>query len=101
MKPHKEPNQGEGDKASARKYNRAAESFVAEGKVGAAAREAEDFVEREPDEAARAEELAKRGPGGAKVSLDDLIAKGRSVVERVAETVKPYVDRARAKLARK
>ncbi len=58
-------NQGEGDKASARRYNENAREFVAEGKVDKAALEAEEFVEAEPAEAARAEREAKQGPAAA------------------------------------
>jgi len=57
-------NQGEGDRVSARKYNQDLRSFVASGKVDAAAHRAEDYVNANPDEAARAERKAKRGPMG-------------------------------------
>jgi hypothetical protein len=57
-------NQGEGDRASARKYEKDLRSFVQTGKVDDAARRAEDYVNAHPDEAARAERDAKRGPMG-------------------------------------
>jgi hypothetical protein len=88
-----EPNQGEGDKVSARKYNRDLREFVAEGKVDEAAEDARLYVERDPADAERAEAKAKRGPR-SKVSVDELVAKGRSVVERV----RPYLERAQQKL---
>jgi hypothetical protein len=57
-------NQGEGDRVSARAYNQDLRKFVASGKVDDAARRAEDYVNAHPDEAARAERQAKRGPMG-------------------------------------
>jgi hypothetical protein len=57
-------NQGEGDRVSARKYNEDLRSFVQSGKVDDAARRAEGYVSAHPDEAARAEREAKRGPMG-------------------------------------
>jgi hypothetical protein len=101
MRPHKtsqgskDPMQGEGDKLSARHYNRDLREFIAEGKVDEAAEEARLYVEREPDDAARAEAAAQRGPHrGKRVSVDELIAKGRSVVDRV----RPIVERASQKI---
>jgi hypothetical protein len=89
-----DPNQGEGDKASARHYNRDLRDFIAEGKVDEAAEEARLYVERDPDDAERAEAKAKRGPRGKGVSVDELIAKGKTVVDRV----RPYLERAQQKL---
>lgn len=90
-----EPNQGEGDKLSARHYNRDLREFIAEGKVDDAAHDARLYVENDPDDAFRAEEQAKRSPrSGKRVSVDEIIAKGRSVVDRV----RPYVERATQKL---
>lgn len=101
MKPHdKEPNQGEGDKVSARHYNRRAEAFVADGKVESAARDAAQFVEAKPAEAARAEREAKRGPSSTKVSADELIAMGRTVIDRVRPYVDRFVDRVKSRLAK-
>lgn len=101
MKPQdKEPNQGEGDKVSARHYNRQAEAFVAEGRVESAARDAERFVEAEPQEAARAERKAKRGPHSTKVSVDELVAKGRTVIDRVRPYVERVVDRVKSRLSK-
>ena len=90
MSQDKDPNQGEGDRISARRYDRKAREFVADGKVPDAANEARLFVERDPAEADRAEEAAKRGPKGRRASVDEIVAKGHSVIERV----KPYVTRA-------
>lgn len=98
MKPGKQtqrgPNQGEGDRVSARHYNKKARKFAASGNVAPAARDAERFVEQSPEAASRAEDAAKRGPHPADSTVDGLIAKGRSVVERV----RPIVDRTVGKL---
>ena len=95
--PSPDPNQGEGDKLSARHYNRQVRDFVAAGKVDPAARQAERFVEDHPDEAQRAEQAAQRGPQGSKVSIDELVAKGRTVIGRM----RPMIDRAVGKLRTK
>lgn len=98
MSQGKDPNQGEGDRMSARRYDRHAREFVAEGKVPDAANEARLFVERDPDDAAKAEQAARRGPQGTRwASVEELIAKGHSVLDRV----KPMVDRLRARFGRK
>lgn len=90
MKPNNsDQSQGEGDRKSARRYNNDVRRFVAEGKVEDAAQKAKEYVEREPGEAARAEAKARRGPRGTRASVDELIAKGRTVVERI----RPIVDR--------
>jgi len=95
--PGKDPNQGEGDKVSARHYNRDVREFVADGKVDEAARDAAVFVEREPEAAKRAEQKARRGPNGSRVSVDDLVAKARNVVDRI----KPALQSIRSRLSRK
>lgn len=103
MKPQdesKDPNQGEGDRISARRYNEDASGFVAEGKVEPAAREAARFVEAEPEEAKAAEQRAKRGPHASKVSVDELVARGRTVIDRVRSIVERVVERVKARLSR-
>ena len=89
-------NQGEGDKASARRYNEHAQEFVARGRVSKAAADARDYVEEEPEQAQAAERAAKRGPSGTKGSLEDLMAKGRTVVDRVRPIVERAADKVRA-----
>ena len=79
----KDPNQGEGDRGSARRYDRQVREFVAEGKVPDAAQKARAYVDRQPVEAARAERRARRGPRGRWVSVDEIITKGESVFARV------------------
>ena len=86
----KDPNQGEGDRASAVRYDKHVEDFVAEGRVPEAAKQAEQYVEREPEDATKAEARAKQGPHPARWLKDELVAKGRSIFHRV-----------RARLARK
>jgi len=81
MKPNdSDPEQGEGDRKSARRYNRKLREFIAEGKVEGAAHEAETHVERER---------------GTKVSVDELVAKGRTVFDRMRPLVSRVVARAR------
>ncbi len=88
-------NQGEGDKASARHYNRNVREFVADGKVEEAARDAKFYVEKNPHDAERAEKQAQRGPSArTRVSVDELVAKGRTVIDRV----RPMFDRVAAKV---
>ena len=79
----KDPNQGEGDRASARRYDDHVRDFVADGKVEPAANEARAYVEREAEDAAKAEAEARRGPAGRRTSVDQLVAKGRTVFERL------------------
>ena len=91
-------NQGEGDRVSARHYNDAASEFASkDDQVEEAARDAATYVEAEPEDAKRAERVAKRGPKSTRVSVDELVDMGRSIVDRV----KPYVDRAIARVKSK
>lgn len=104
MKPenptHRDANQGEGDKVAARHYNQQLRDFVAGGNVEPAAQDAKTYVDSQPIEAARAERKAKRGPS-TRVSLDELIARGRTVVERVRPVVTRAVDKLRARIGHK
>jgi hypothetical protein len=100
MSQDKDPNQGEGDRASARRYDKHVEEFVSEGRVADAATEARDYVEHEPEEASKAERQAKRGPG-RHLSVDDLVSKGQSVVDRVRPMVDRAIGKLRARLGRK
>ena len=61
-----------------------------------AAKEARSYVERDPEDAAKAEAAAKRGPR-INATVDELVAKGHSVIERV----RPMVARLRARFGRK
>jgi len=91
----KDPNQGEGDRASARRYDKHVEDYVAQGKVDDAARGARDFVERHPNEAEHDERQAKGGPRSW-ATADELVAKGHTLLERL----RLAVDRMRARIAR-
>ncbi len=101
MSQHKDPNQGEGDRAAARRYDRNAREFVEEGKVSEAAQDARQYVESEPAEAAAAEQAAKHGPGSRGISVDELVAKGQSLVERVKPVVGRAVSNLRKRFGRK
>lgn len=73
-----------------------------EGRVPDAANEARLFVEREPGEARKAEKKAKRGPKGERwLSVDEIVAKGHSVVERVRPLVGRALGRLRHRFGRK
>lgn len=102
MSQDKDPNQGEGDRVSARRYDRHVREFVVEGRVPDAANEARLFVERDPDDAAKAERVAQRGPSGSRsASVDEIVAKGHSVFDRVRPMVKRAVGNLRARFGRK
>jgi hypothetical protein len=102
MSQDKDPNQGEGDKVSGRRYDRHVREFIAEGKVPDAANEARLFVERDPDDARKAEETAKRGPKSSRfASVDQIVARGQSVIERVRPTVERAARNLRARFGRK
>lgn len=100
MSQQKDPNQGEGDRRSARRYDQHVREFIDEGKVDEAAKEAKRFVESEPAEAAAAESKAKRGPA-ARVSVDELVAKGHSLIERVRPVVERTVGKLRERFGKK
>ena len=93
MKPN-EPNQGEGDHKADREYREGVREFISQGKVDAAAKNAKDFVERDPAAANRAERAAKRGP---RMSIDELVAKGQTVVDRVRRAMSALRERFTAK----
>jgi len=105
MKPekptHHDANEGEGNRTSARHYNQQLREFVAGGKVEPAAHAAEAYVRQKPEEAARAEQKAQRGPHPTRVSLDEMVAKSRTVVDRVRPVVERALGRLRARLGRK
>ncbi len=102
MKPHDpDQNQGEGDRRSARLYNRDVRRFVADGKVEDAAREARQFVERDPAGAARAEAKARRGPRGTRATVDELIAKSRTIIDRIRPLIGRVASRVRRRFRRR
>lgn len=69
-------------------------------KVPDAASEAKAYVERDPDGAARGEYAARRGTHDRRVSVDELVAKGHTVLERVRPLVQRAVAGLRARLGR-
>jgi len=94
MKRPDEPNQGEGDRASARVYNDNVREFISRGKVDRAASDARDYVEHEPEDAARADrEARRRSRGGSVRSVDDLIEMGRTVMDRVRRGISVLRER--------
>ena len=99
--PQRDPNQGEGDRVSARHYNDQARQFVEEGKVGPAARDAEAYVEKSPADAARAERKAKRGPRSTRVAIDDLLAMTEAAIERFRPIALRAIGKLRARLGHK
>jgi hypothetical protein len=106
MSQDKDPMQGEGDRASARRYDSNVRKFVDQGKVADAAHEAEEYVERDPEGAEAAEAAARRGPPGGisssrRVSVDELVAKGQSLMDRVRPIVGRAVGSLKARLGRK
>lgn len=105
MKPEKptqhDANEGEGNRTSARHYNQQLREFVAGGKVEPAAHAAEAYVRQKPEEAARAERQARRGPHRTRVTLDEMVAKSRTVGDRVLPFVERALARLRARLGRK
>lgn len=101
MSQDKDPNQGEGDRASARRYDNNVREFVAEGRVPDAARDARDYVDHEPEDASKAEATAKRGPSGRWASVDEIVTKGHSVLERIKPAVERAVGSLRARFGKK
>lgn len=94
------PNQGEGDRAAAKRYDRGVREFVAEGRVPKAAADARTFVEHDPEAAAKAEHAAKRGPA-SRDRAASVVARGRAVIDRVRPMVERVLDKVRARFARK
>jgi hypothetical protein len=87
---------------SARRYDRHVREFVEEGKVADAANDAREYVETDPDDADAAERAAKRGPTGSRgVTVDQLVAKGQSLIERVRPVVERAVGKLRSRFGRK
>jgi hypothetical protein len=91
---NKDRNQGEGDRKSARRYDRHLRQYIDQGHVEQDADKASSFVELHGIEAERDERKAQRGP---RVSVDELVAKGRGYVERIRNAV----HNVRARIAKK
>jgi hypothetical protein len=87
MKEPADGNQGEGDKVSARKYDNNLRDFISTGKVDKAASDAREYLDRDPEGAARAERKAKRGTVRP---IDEIVAMGRSFLDRVKRGVAAF-----------
>jgi hypothetical protein len=90
-------NQGEGNRSAARRYNENLREFMNGGAVEPAARDAEAYVERKPDEAARAEREAKRGPNPSQALADEMLGKVRTMTDRVRHGVEKIIGKLRAR----
>lgn len=88
-----EKNQGEGNRAAARNYDKNAKKFVDDGKVEAAAKEAEAYVDANPEEAAKAEEVAKMGPDPVGNRLDELKTEGKALLEKAKAKVRDLLGK--------
>ena len=94
-KPTQDGHQTEGDRIPGQRYHRRVREFVASGRVEPAARDAERYVERAPDDAARAEAEARHGPRSPRVSVDELVAKGHTVIDRMEALIRRIAGRFR------
>jgi len=59
------------------------------------------YVQWRPQDAARAERKPRRGPRSTRVSIDELVEMGRTVVDRVRPYIERGVGRLRARFHRK
>ena len=101
MSQHKDPNQGEGDRISARRYDKRVRQFIDEGNVPDAADDARLLGERDRDAAAKEEAAGKRGPkSGRFASVDEIVAAGHSVIERVRPMVRRAVGNLRKRFGK-
>jgi hypothetical protein len=80
---------------AARRSGRAAHEHIDDGDT-----ENVFFVEHETGDAVRADKGARRGGHRSRVSVDELVAKGHSVFDRVRPIVDRVVDRVRSRLGR-
>ena len=96
MKPN-DTNQGEGNRDADRQYRTDVRDFISSGKVDEAAKEAKEFVETNPAEAAAAEKAATHAPT---TTVDALLAKGRDVLERVKHAASDLKDKLANKSAK-
>jgi hypothetical protein len=96
MKPDKpidDGNPGEGDHLSTRRHARNVREFVAGSKGEPAARNAEIRIEPQTAEAGRAERQVRRALRPTKVTIDELVAKGHTVIDRLGALVHRVADR--------
>ena len=100
-KPGHDENQGEGDRVTARRGQRYVREFAPGGEVEPAAHGAEAHVGRAPDDAERSDLGARRGPRPTKVSLDELVARGHTVLDRVESLVRRVAGRLGSRAGRR
>lgn len=84
ISPAKSKNEGEGSRSAARSYQEKLQSFIAEGRVGAAARDAADAVDGPEGPELRAAEEAGKAPAHT------------SKVERLKGVARAFVAGAKA-----
>jgi hypothetical protein len=103
MKPDKPTEDGQrrkGDRLSTRRHGRKVREFVARGKVEPAVR-SHEIVEPRSEAAGRAKRKVRGGPRPTKVTIDELVAKGRTVIDRLEAVVHRVADRIRSRRARR
>ena len=99
-KPTQDGNQGEGDRSSVRRYARHLREFVAGDKVEPSARGPEAYVERLPPDSTREERGARRGPHHTRVSVEELMARGHTVLGRLQRALHRVFGRFTRRLRR-
>ena len=86
MSQHKDPNEGEGNRTDARRYDQDVRDFVATGKVAEAATDARAALDLDPTAAAEAEVVARRGPrlaGGTSIPRFTLVERMRHAYDNL------------------
>jgi hypothetical protein len=104
MKPDKPTEDGhrrKGDRLSTRRHGRKVREFVARREVAPAARVGADIVEPRREQAGRADRKVRRGPRATRVTVDELVAKGRTVIDRIEALVHRVADRIGSRRARR
>jgi hypothetical protein len=105
MKPEdprrRDPKRADGNRISDVHDHRRVHEPDAGHKVGSSPRDAEPHVALPPRVIANAERRARRGRRSTRVSIDELIAKGQSVIDRVRPAVERTVGKLRARFTRK
>jgi hypothetical protein len=99
--PTRDPNQGEGDRASAKRYDEHVREYVSEGTMDEDARDAAQWVAHQAREAARAERDGKRGPQPVRrlarptwLSMHGLVERGQRLLGRLRDAYHRVAHRA-------
>jgi hypothetical protein len=95
MSDPKDQNEGEGSRTAARAYNSDLRAFIAEDRVEPAAKDAKQYVDAHPTEAAEAEATAKAGPTPIAKRVEELYTEGRAMVDRAVSRVRSVIERRR------